>query len=71
MNFAFLESSEVCGLLEGPLVMHSSILMTEEMPKTPSENLMVKMAGGLSFHTTLEVEVVVAVAGVADGLVLI
>lgn len=71
MNFACLELSEVCGLPEDPLVTLSLTLMTGGMPKMPSGNLMVKMDGGLSYHTTPEVEVVVAVVGVVDVLVLI
>lgn len=76
MNVVLLELSEVCGLPEDPRVMLSLILMIEEMPRMPSENLMVKMAGELNSHTTpgvveVAVAVAVVVVVVVDGLVLI
>ncbi|KAL1552593.1 hypothetical protein AAHA92_13371 [Salvia divinorum] len=65
MNFVCLELSEVCGLPEGLQAMLSLILMIEEMPKMPSENLMAKMDGELNSHITLVVEAVEAVAAAA------
>ena len=60
-NSAFSELFGVFGLHVDHLVMLLLTLMTAETHRMLSVNWMARMVGGLSFLTTLEVEVVVVV----------
>ena len=68
-SFVCLELYGVFGSHEGLLVMLLLTSMTAGMHKMQFVNWMVRMAGELSFLTTLEAEVVVAAADVEGDVV--